>query len=152
MLSKNLSVKEVLKSSTAIKHGIANEPSVKHLESLKALAENIFQPMREHFGVPIAITSGYRSAALNDLIGGSSSSQHSKGEAIDVDADVFGGTTNADIFNYLREHTDFDQLIWEFGTNENPAWVHVSYKESGNRKEVLTAYKDESRRTRYRRC
>ena len=149
MLSKNLSVKEVLKSSTAIKHGIANEPSVKHLESLKALAENIFQPMREHFGVPIAITSGYRSAALNDLIGGSSSSQHSKGEAIDVDADVFGGTTNADIFNYLREHTDFDQLIWEFGTNENPAWVHVSYNKGKNRGEVLMAYKDKGR-TRYK--
>jgi D-alanyl-D-alanine dipeptidase len=149
MLSKNLSVKEVVKSSTAIKHGIANEPSVTHLHSLKALAENVFQPMREHFGVPIAITSGYRSPALNDLIGGSSSSQHSKGEAIDVDADVFGGTTNADIFNYLREHTDFDQLIWEFGTNENPAWVHVSYKKENNRGEVLMAYKNKGL-TRYK--
>jgi hypothetical protein len=105
--------------------------------------------MREHFGVPIAITSGYRSPALNDLIGGSSSSQHSKGEAIDVDADVFGGTTNADIFNYLREHTDFDQLIWEFGTNENPAWVHVSYKKENNRGEVLMAYKEKGL-TRYK--
>lgn len=142
MLSKNLSVKEVVKSPTAIKHGIANEPSVTHLHSLKSLAENIFQPMREHFGVPIAITSGYRSAALNDLIGGSSSSQHCKGQALDIDADVFGGITNADIFKYLREHTDFDQLIWEFGTNENPAWVHVSYKKGNNRGEVLMAYKD----------
>jgi len=149
MLSKNLSVKEVVKSSTAIKHGIANEPSIGHLESLKALADNVFQPMREHFGVPVAVTSGYRSKALNDLIGGSSSSQHSKGEAIDVDADVFGGTTNADIFNYLREHTDFDQLIWEFGTNENPAWIHVSYNKGKNRREVLMAYKDKGQ-TRYK--
>lgn len=151
MLSKNLSLQEVTKSTTAIKNGISNEPSIAHLESLKALAENVFQPVREHFAVPIAVTSGYRSSALNDLIGGASSSQHSKGEALDLDADVYGGITNAQVFNYILNSLDFDQLIWEFGTNENPAWVHVSYKKEGNnRREVLRAVKVNGR-TKYER-
>ena len=152
MLSKNLSLVEATKSATAIKHGIANEPTQEHLQNLKLVAENVFQPIREHFNKPLALSSGYRSEALNELIGGSSRSQHSKGEAVDIDGDIYGGISNGDIFYFIKENLDFDQLIWEFGTNENPDWVHVSYKESGNRKEVLTAYKDESRRTRYRRC
>lgn len=145
-LSENLSLKEVTKSATAIKRGISNEPTVEHLENLKALAENIFQPLRNHFGVPIAVTSGYRSAELNALIGGSPTSQHCKGEAIDLDADVYGHITNADIFRYLIEHTDFDQLIWEFGTNQEPNWVHCSYKREGNnRGEVLRAVRKNGR-------
>ena len=138
-LSKNLSVKEVTKSATAIKHGISNEPSIEHLENLKAIAENIFQPAREHFGVPIAVTSGYRSQELNNLIGGSSRSQHSKGQALDLDADVYGEITNKDLFEYLLDHTDFDQLIWEFGDDQDPDWVHVSYNRERNRGEVLKA-------------
>jgi zinc D-Ala-D-Ala carboxypeptidase len=138
-LSENLTVKEVTKSATAIKHGISNEPSIEHLENLKAIAENIFQPARAHFGVPIAVTSGYRSQELNKIIGGSSRSQHSKGEALDLDADVYGGITNKQLFDYLIDHTDFDQLIWEFGDDQNPDWVHVSYKKEGNRGEVLRA-------------
>lgn len=149
MLSKNLSVKEVTKSATAIKYGINNEPAIEHLENLKAVAENIFQPLRERFGVPIAVTSGYRSRALNDVIGGSATSQHCKGQALDLDADVFGGITNADIFNFILDHLEFDQLIWEFGTNENPAWVHVSYNKGKNRGESLMAYK-ENGYTRYK--
>jgi len=97
------------------------------------------------------VSSGYRSEALNDLIGGSESSQHSKGQALDLDADTFGGFTNADVFYFIKENLEFDQLIWEFGTNENPDWVHVSYKESNNRGEILIAYKDHRRRTRYKR-
>lgn len=138
-LSKNLSVKEVTKSATAIKHGISNEPSIEHLENLKSIAENIFQPAREHFGVPIAVTSGYRSQELNNLIGGSSRSQHSKGQALDLDADVYGGITNKQLFEYLIDHTDFDQLIWEFGDDQDPDWVHVSYNRERNRGEVLRA-------------
>lgn len=141
-LSKNLSVAEVTKSATAIKHDISNEPTIEHLENLKALAQNVFQPLREHFGKPIGITSGYRSEELNKRIGGSSTSQHCKGEAIDIDADVFGGLTNAQIFGYLEDHVVFDQLIWEFGTNTEPDWVHVSYKRDGkNRGEKLIAFK-----------
>lgn len=148
-LSKNLSLKEVTKSATAIKKGISNEPTKDHLENLKAVAENIFQPLRDYFGVPIAVTSGYRSDSLNRIIGGSSTSQHCKGEAIDLDADVYGNLTNAAIFGYLKDYTDFDQLIWEFGDEENPAWVHCSYTRGKNRGELLVAYKD-SGKTRYK--
>lgn len=141
-LSKNLTLAEVTKSTTAKRKGISNEPTIEHLENLKALAENIFQPLRDYFGVPIAVTSGYRSAELNAIIGGSSTSQHCKGEAIDLDADVYGSLTNAEVFGYLREHTDFDQLIAEFGDEHNPAWVHCSYKrDEKNRGQVLRAYR-----------
>jgi zinc D-Ala-D-Ala carboxypeptidase len=140
-LSRNLSLVEVTKSATAIKHGIANEPTIEHLLNLKELATNVFQPIREHFAVPVGISSGYRSEALNDLIGGSSRSQHSKGEALDIDADIYGGITNKQIFEFIKDRLDFDQLIWEFGTDEEPAWVHVSYKSSGNRREILKAIK-----------
>ena len=148
-LSPNLSLAEVTKSATAIKRGIANAPTQEHLQNLKRVAEHVFQPIREHFGKPLAVSSGYRSAQLNELIGGSKRSQHSKGEALDLDADVYGGLTNAAVFNYIKDHLTFDQLIWEFGTDEEPAWVHVSYKAEGNRGEVLVAYKDNNK-TRYR--
>ena len=139
-LSKNLSLAEVTKSAIAKRRGIANEPTIDHLESLKAVAENIFQPIREEFMCPIFISSGYRSEALNEAIGGSKTSQHSKGEALDLDADVYGVITNADIFNFVLDRLDFDQLIWEFGTDENPDWVHVSFKKEGrNRMQVLKA-------------
>ena len=138
-LSENLSLAEVTKSATAIKHGIANEPTQEHLQNLKSVAENVFQPIREHFAMPVGVSSGYRSNALNDLIGGSKRSQHSKGEALDLDADIYGGITNRDIFEFIKDHLDFDQLIYEFGTDEEPAWVHVSYKSDNNRGEVLQA-------------
>lgn len=150
MLSKNLSLAEVMKSATAIKHGIANEPSSKHLTNLKAVATNIFQPCRDYFGKPLAVTSGYRSEALNDLIGGSKRSQHSKGEALDLDAQVYGGFTNAELFHYIKDNLDFDQLIWEFGTDEEPDWIHCSYT-TENRGEVLIAYRDNGK-TRYKKC
>lgn len=150
MLSKNLSLVEATKSATAIKHGIANEPTQEHLQNLKLVAENVFQPIREHFSKPLAVSSGYRSKALNSLLNGSKSSQHCKGEALDLDGEGFGGISNGDIFYFIKENIDFDQLIWEFGTNENPDWVHVSYKSEENRGEILIAYKDENLRTRYR--
>lgn len=147
-LSTNLSLAEVTKSATAIKHGIANEPSSQHLTNLKAVATNIFQPCRDYFGKPLAVTSGYRSEALNDLIGGSKRSQHSKGEALDLDAQVYGGFTNAELFHYIKDNLDFDQLIWEFGNDQEPDWVHCSYT-TENRGEVLVAYKQNGK-TRYK--
>jgi zinc D-Ala-D-Ala carboxypeptidase len=144
-LSKNLSLSEVTKSHTAIKYGISNKPSGEHLSNLMALAVNVFQPVRDYFGKPIAVTSGYRSKALNDLIGGASGSQHSKGQALDLDADVFGGLENYQLFNYIKDNLEFDQLIWEFGDEENPDWVHVSYKASGNRGEVLKAVRQKGK-------
>jgi len=146
-LTENLSLAEVTKSATAIRKGITNTPSATHLIALKEVSKNIFQPCREHFGKPLAVTSGYRSEALNEAINGSKTSQHSKGEALDLDADVFGGFSNAELFNYIKDHLDFDQLIWEFGNNNNPAWVHCSYKTRGNRNEVLIAIKTNNQTT-----
>lgn len=140
-LSKNLALAEVIRSETAKRKGISNMPTPEHIENFKKLAENVFQPIREHFGVPIHISSGYRSKALNTAVGGSLSSQHCSGEAIDIDMD---GTsiTNAQIFNYIKENLEFDQLIAEFPVNSNPAWVHVSYESSGKqRKQILVAKK-----------
>jgi hypothetical protein len=140
-LSENLSLAEVIRSETAKRKGVSNMPTPEHIENFKKLAENIFQPIREHFGKPIHISSGYRSAALNKAIGGSKTSQHCSGEAVDIDMD---GTsiTNAQIFNYVKDNLVFDQMIWEFGTDKNPDWVHVSYKANGTqRKQILKAVK-----------
>ena len=147
-LSDNLSLAEVTYSATAIRKGIANTPSATHMIALKEVATNIFQPCRDYFGKPLAVTSGYRSEALNDLIGGSKSSQHSKGEAIDLDTDVYGGLNNKELFLYIKDHLEFDQLIGEFPNDLGEfAWVHCSYAEV-NRGEVLVAYKDNGK-TRY---
>ena len=144
-LSKNLSLSEVVKSNTAIKNGIDNSPTLEHLQNLEILAEKIFQPIREHFGVPIGISSGYRSKALNEAIGGSKTSQHCNGQALDLDADMFGQVTNKEIFDYIVENLSFDQLINEY----NYSWIHVSYKnKKENRKQVLKAYK-ENGKTKY---
>jgi hypothetical protein len=140
-LSKNLALAEVMRSETAKRRGISNMPTPEHIENFKKLAEKVFQPIREHFGVPIHISSGYRSSALNKAVGGSSSSQHCSGEAIDIDMDgTPNGVTNKMVFDYIKNNLEFDQLIWEFGTNENPDWVHVSYESTGKqRKQVLKA-------------
>jgi len=149
-LSDNLSLAEATKSVTALRNGIANTPTATHLIALKEVAKNIFQPCRNHFGKPLAVTSGYRSEELNDLIGGSKKSQHSKGEALDLDAQVFGGFTNRELFLFIKDHLTFDQLIGEFPDDLGEfAWVHCSYKTEGNRGEVLVAYK-ENGKTRYK--
>ena len=150
MLSENLSVTEFSASNTAKRKGIDNTPKGVHLEAAKELAENIFQPIREHFGKPIWLSSGYRSEALNKAIGGSKTSQHCKGEAMDIDMDGRGGPTNTEIFHYIRENLPFDQLIWEFGTNEKPDWVHISYKKGGpQRGQILTAKRNSAGKTTY---
>jgi len=140
-LSENLSLAEVTRSESAKRFGISNTPTPEHIENFKKLAVNIFQPIRKHFAKPIHISSGYRSLALNKVIKGSATSQHCSGEAIDIDMD---GTdiTNKQVFDFIKEHLNFDQLIWEFGNNVNPDWVHVSYESTGKqRKQVLRAIK-----------
>jgi zinc D-Ala-D-Ala carboxypeptidase len=150
MLSENLSVTEFSASNTAKRKGIDNTPKGVHLEAAKELAENIFQPIREHFGKPIWLSSGYRSEALNKAVGGSATSQHSKGEAIDIDMDGHKGPTNAEVFNYIKENLNFDQLIWEFGSKTSPDWVHVSYKKGGpQRKQILRAVRNSTGKTIY---
>ena len=137
-LSTHLDLSEVTRSESAKRNGISNMPTKEHIANFMLLAEKIFEPIREHFGVPIRISSGYRSKELNEKIGGSSTSQHSSGEALDIDND---GTTitNKQIFDYIKDNLEFDQLINEF----NYSWVHVSYKSTGKqRKQILEAYKD----------
>lgn len=137
-LSKNLSLAEVVRSESAKRRGINNLPTAEHLENLKDLALNVFQPIRDHFKVPIHISSGYRSRILNNAVNGATKSQHCSGQAIDIDVD---GTsiTNKQVFDYIKDNLDFDQLIFEFGTDKNPDWVHVSYSKDNNRKQVLRA-------------
>ena len=147
-ISHNLNLSEITRSDTAKRHGIDNTPTFDHLENFKLLAEKVFEPIREHFGVPIFISSGYRSKALNIFIGGSASSQHCKGQAIDIDMDgINGEVTNRMIFDFIKDHLEFDQLIWEFGTDSNPDWVHVSYTKSGNRNQKLKAIRSKGKTT-----
>jgi D-alanyl-D-alanine dipeptidase len=147
-LSEHLDLAEVIRSESAKRHGIKNLPTEEHIANLKKLAENIFEPIRINFRQPIRISSGYRSQALNAAIGGATNSQHSLGEAIDIDME---GTSisNKEIFNFIKERLNFDQLIYEFGNNSEPDWVHVSYKGNGQqRKQVLKAIK-ENGKTKY---
>jgi len=141
-LSEHLDLSEVIRSESAKRNGISNMPTAEHIENFKVLAEKVFQPIREHFRCPIHISSGYRSKELNSAIGGSFTSQHCKGEAIDIDMDgTPNGVTNADVYNFIKDNLEYDQLIWEFGTDKNPDWVHVSYSEGKNRKQRLKAIK-----------
>lgn len=142
-ISEHLDLSEVIRSESAKRAGISNMPSEEHIRNLKLLAENIFEPIRANFRIPIRISSGYRSRSLNGYINGSLSSQHCKGEAIDIDMDGNPhGITNAQVFEYIKNNLPFDQLIWEFGTDENPDWVHVSYSSTGKqRKQALKAVK-----------
>lgn len=144
MISEHISLKEATKSNTAQRLGIENFPNNDTLIQMQALAENIFEPLRQHVGGPIYITSFYRSPELNKAIGGSSKSQHCLGQAIDVD-DVLGQATNKEMFEYIKDNLDFDQLIWEFGDDNNPNWVHVSYNAAGNRGNILQAVKEDGR-------
>lgn len=150
-LSKNLSLKECLRSDTAKRLGITNQPHEDWvIENLRAVAEHVFQPVRDGIGVPVFVSSGYRSPELNKAIGGSVRSQHMEGRALDLDADVLGGTSNCDIFNYIKNNLEFDQLIWEFGDDSNPDWVHVSYIYGGNnRRRCLKAKRDDKGKTFY---
>ena len=143
-LSKNLSLRECTKSITAQRLGIDNEPEKEVIENLKSIANKVFQPVRDYFGCPIYVSSGYRSPRLNRAVNGSKNSQHVSGQALDLDADVFGKIRNADIFRYIKDNLEFDQLIWEFGDEDNPDWVHVSYKSNDeNRGRCLKATRDE---------
>ena len=149
-LSRNLSLAEATKSITAKRLGIDNTPDEWVTENLRQIAVNVFQPIRDAIGCPIHVSSGYRSADLNTAIGGSRRSQHVEGRALDLDADVFRGCTNSEIFNYVRENLEFDQLIWEFGDEDNPDWVHVSFVYDGiNRKRCLKACRDDEGKVYY---
>jgi len=148
-LSDNLSLKEVIKSNTATFHGIDNNPNEEQLSNLKSIAKNVFQPIRNELG-KIIVSSGLRSEELNRVLKGSKTSQHCEGKALDLDNDGNEDlATNSEIFHFIKDNLVFDQLIWEFGNDNNPSWVHVSYQANGmNRKEILRAIKVNGR-TKY---
>jgi len=148
-ISKHISYPEAIHSNTAKRKGIDNTPSQTQVDAMRLLAEKIFEPLREWVGGPIKVNSFFRSEALNESISGASSSQHCKGQAIDID-DVYGYKSNAEMYNWIKENLNFDQMIWEFGTDMQPNWVHVSYvSEEKNRNKCLKAYKEHSR-TKYK--
>ena len=149
-ISKHITYAGAIHSNTAKRKCIDNTPNPTQVENMKILAEKVFEPLREWVGGPIKVNSFFRSAELNEAIGGSKTSQHCKGQAIDVD-DVYGGKTNAEMYTWIKENLNFDQMIWEFGTDMNPNWVHISYvSEEDNRNRCLKAYKDEYNKTKYK--
>lgn len=147
-ISKHISYREGVYSITADRKGIENIPNDEQLANMKLIAEKVFEPLRNFVGGPIKINSFFRSVKLNRAIGGSAKSQHCKGQAIDID-DTFGTAINAVMYRWIKENLDFDQMIWEFGDDKNPNWVHVSYvSEDKNRNRCLKAYKEDGK-TKY---
>ena len=146
-LSNNFSLAELTKSQTATRKGIDNTPSDTHIQNLIHLAESVLQPVREHFGKPVMISSGYRSPALCEAIGSSTKSQHARGEAADFE---IAGVDNKELATWISKNTEFDQLILEFYNEGDPnsGWVHCSAVTEGPRKQVLRASKVEGR-TKY---
>lgn len=148
-ISEHISYSEAIYSHTAVEKKISNEPNDEQLDSMKAVATNIFERVRAHFGKPIRINSFFRSGALNKAVGGAITSQHCKGEAIDVTGLPYG-VKNSEIFHYIKDNLDFDQLIWEFGDSNEPSWVHFSLSMKGNKRQVIKAVKEANGKTTYK--
>ena len=148
MISKHISYKEGTYSNTATRLGIDNTPNDDQLTNMELVAEKIFEPLRSYVGGPIKINSFFSCPKLNTAIGGSHKSQHCKGQAMDID-DVFGRCTNAEMYHFIKDNLDFDQMIWEFGDDDNPDWVHFSYvSEEDNSNRCLKAYREDGK-TKY---
>ena len=147
-ISRHISYREGVYSITATRLGLDNSPNIEQLANMKLVAKEVFEPLRSWVGGPIKINSFFRGPELNKAIGGSSKSQHCKGQAIDID-DTFGVVSNADMYYWLKHNVDFDQMIWEFGDDNNPDWVHISYvSKKENRNRCLKAYKEKGK-TKY---
>ena len=136
-ISKHISYKEATYSDYAKKYKIANKPNEEHIDSMELLAEKIFEPLREWVGCPIRVNSMFRSEKLNSALKGSKTSSHMKGEAMDITS--MGGKSNLEMFHWIKDNLEFDQLIWEFG--KEPKWLHVSYSAVKNRKQILVTKK-----------
>ena len=148
-ISDHITYAEAIHSNTAKRKSIDNTPSQVQVDAMKLIAEKIFEPLRKWVGGPIKVNSFFRSVTLNEAIGGVSSSQHCKGQAIDID-DVYGYKTNADMYHWIQMNLDYDQMIWEFGTDMQPNWIHISYvSKEENRNKCLKAYKEHNR-TKYK--
>ena len=146
-LTRNFSLSELTKSDTAIRKGINNNPSAEQVEKLKALCENILQPVRDHFG-RVKVTSGFRSVELCLAIGSSQNSQHAKAEAADFEC---VGVDNAELADWIYKNLEPDQLILEFYTpgEPNSGWIHASYVKGTARRQFLHAFKSEGK-TKYK--
>ncbi len=134
-ISKYISYSEAVTSQTAIRKKIDNNPTQLELANMQFVATEVFDRIREHFGVPLRVSSFYRCQKLNKAVGGSKTSQHVEGQAIDIQG--IGNVTNSMIFDYVKNYLKFDQLIWEFGNSDNPAWVHVSLTKGKNRNQII---------------
>jgi hypothetical protein len=140
-LTAHFDLSEFTRSESAKREGLDNTPTSEHLENIKILCEKVLEPIRLRFG-SINISSGYRGKMLNHFIGGSVNSDHCLGRAADIDMDDSGtGVTNKEIFDYIKDNLEFDQLINEF----NYSWVHVGYRQGANRKQVLKAVKEKGK-------
>ena len=139
-ISKNFTLQEFLVTNT----GLNNQLTSDALANIEYLANKLLQPLRDAYGKPIRITSGYRSVEVNNAVGGSPTSQHTKGQAVDIVAD-----DNKALFDLIKSNFEFDQLIWEYGTDKQPSWVHVSIKKTGNRKQARRAIKNKLGKTLY---
>jgi hypothetical protein len=148
-ISKHVSYKEGVRSNTALRLGIENTPSAEQLEKMEIVAKEVFEPLRKWVGGPIKVNSFFRCEKLNKAVGGSTKSQHMSGQAMDID-DGFRHRSNADMYGFIKENLNFDQMIWEFGDDENPDWVHVSFvSKEENRNRCLKAYKEKGK-TKYK--
>ena len=147
-ISAHVSYKEGVRSNTADRMGLDNTPNESQLKCMEEIAEGLFEPLREWVGGPIKINSFFRGEPVNTAIGGSKYSQHMKGQAMDID-DTFGHKTNAEMYHYIKDNLDFDQLIWEFGDDKNPNWIHVSYVTHRENRKKLTIAKKVNGKTKY---
>jgi|TARA_R100001015_G_C4455643_1_gene44288 hypothetical protein len=147
-LTRNFSLSELTKSDTAIRKGINNNPNAEQVEKLKALCENILQPIRDHFG-RVKVTSGFRSEDLCLAIGSSRNSQHAKAEAADFECI---GVDNAELADWIHKNLPYDQLILEYYTpgEPNSGWIHCSYIPHGSRAQFMHCYRDENGKTKYK--
>lgn len=137
MISKHITAEEATFSQKAYDNKISNLPNEAQLEAMQLVANKLFEPLREWYGKPIKINSFFRSHEVNKLVGGSATSQHCKGEAIDISAG--SRAENKKLFNWIKNSgLTFDQLIFEYGNSEGPDWVHLSYKTTGNRRQIIT--------------
>ena len=148
MISKHISYHEGTYSQTGVRRDLDNTPNDDQLKRMEEVAENLFEPLREWVGGPIKINSFFRGEPVNTAIGGSRKSQHMKGQAIDID-DTFGHKTNAEMYHYVKDNLDFDQLIWEFGTDKNPNWLHISWVSHRLNRKKLTVAKKVNGKTKY---
>jgi zinc D-Ala-D-Ala carboxypeptidase len=142
-ISKYCSFAEATKTST----GLPNVPTDKEIAAMQLVAQKVFDKVREYFGYALGVNSFFRCEAVNKAVGGAVNSEHVLGQAIDIDGKI-GGITNRSIFDYIKDHLEFNQLIFEGGTQDEPAWVHVSYSANGNKKQVLRMIK-ENGKTKY---